>query len=318
MFPDDLTRYILLAIQVLRRLKWLFVAGYYYSTWFAILAFHDFRLLVAPLLLLAVPSIAYLRDRQREEHAMDDFKGSRLFFRYGQLLYRAVISIPVRDDWSFQATQVSAQTLRATLAQRIVGRLPAESVQVIGDKVITDLQTGEQKKFIRVWVRSSFGSMVTFFVHYAVFGHTITAHYYTYRRGAHHDWDAIKFILASPLTIWFWIIPWLRNRYSIIASSSHFRESSFDEIDLLTMLCVVHRVVFGETEKMLEEAHLLTEEIRQQIHNHINNYNQIGISGSSNVNIGNGNVVRAPAPAPQPAQARPAARPPIQNPAVGA
>jgi hypothetical protein len=277
--------------------------------------FHDFRLLLGPLFFLAVASIAYLRDRHREEYAMDDFKGSRLFFRYGQLLYRAVISIPVREEWSFQATQVSAQTLRATLAQRIVRRLPAESVQVIGDNVITDRKTSEHKTFIRAWVRSSFGSMVTFFVHYAVFGHTITAHYYTYRRGAHHDWDAVKFILASPLTIWFWLIPWLRNRYSIIASSSHFRESSFDEIDLLTMFCVVHRVVFGETEKMLEEAHLLTEDIRQQIHNHINNYNHIGISGSSNVNIGNGNIARSSGPAPQ---ARPAARPPIQNPAVGA
>jgi len=315
-FNDELIKYLLLAIRVLRRLKWIFVVAYYYSTWFTVMMLHDFRFFLGPLLFIAVAGIAYVKDRQREELAMDDFKGSRLFFRYGELVYRTVISIPVRDEWSFQATQVSAQTLRATLAQHIAGRLPAESVQVIGDKVITDLQTGEQKKFIRVWVRSPFGSMVTFFVHYAVFGHTITAHYYTYLRGAHHTWDAVKFILASPLTIWFWLIPWLRNRYSITASSSHFRESSFDDIDILTMSCVTHRVVFGETEKMLEEANLLTEVIRQQIQS-ITNHNYIKISGSSSFNIGDGNVVRSLGPAPQAVQARPAARPQIQNSAVG-
>lgn len=300
MFPTDVIQYLRLGIYILRQMKWIFVAAFYYGVVIATYLTRDFRLPLVAVLCPLISGFAYFHDRKREEHGLDDFRGNRLFLRYGELLDLETIAIPVNKDWDFKATEISAHTLRLSLAQRIAARFPEGSVQVSGNSIISDLKSKEQKEFVRVLVRSPFGSMVTFFIHYAAFGHTITAHYYTLRRGTHGDWDIAKFILASPVTVWFWLLPWLLNRYSITATISHYRNSSFDSIDLLTMFCAVHRVVYGETQKMLEEVHLLTEEIRQQITNYIQNFNQIAVTNSANVNVGNGNVVHSSAASPQP------------------
>jgi len=286
MFPTDIIRTLQLTIQVLRRLKWVFIFLFYSGAFWMAAESHDPRylLLIVPPVLLS--SLAYVRDKEREKHGMDDFRGDWLFFRYGEPIFWAVLSIPVNDSWSFAATHTSAMTLRMTLAEHIAGRLPVDAVQVISKKVITDRQSKEQKEFTRVVVRSRFGSQVTFFIHYAAFGHTITAQYFVYRRGAQSEWEAVKFIFASPLTIWFWGIAWLRNRYSVVTNISPFRKSSFDVIDLDTMYQVTRRTVWEETRRVLQMAGLLTEEIRQAIQYHITNVqNPLFVSNSTVGNV---------------------------------
>jgi hypothetical protein len=174
------------------------------------------------------------------------------------------------------------------LAQRIAARLPESLAQVLGTVVVKDRSTGEQKEFLRVCVRSRFGSLLTHFVHYASYGQTITAHYFTYVRGIHDDLDVVKFIVLSPFTIWSWGVPWLLNRYSIISHLSVYRASSFDGIDMRTMYCLTNKAVYEETEKLLTEAGLITEEIRQVIYNNIYNNNQqnISISNSPGASLG--------------------------------
>ncbi len=290
MFPTDLIRALQITLQILRKLKWVFVAALYYSAYSASLELHDFRLMLALLPLILLSCHAYVADRGREEKGFDDFKGDRLFFRYKELIYYATISVPVKEEWSFAATQVSSSTLRAALAQSVMARLPSDSVQVLASKTVKDLESNQQKDFTRVLIRSTQGSSVIFFVHYAAFGHTITAHHFTYLRGAYSTWDVVKFVIASPLTIWFWGVPWLLNRYSIIAPMSRFRQNSFDGIDLMTMYKVVHRVILEETLKLLRTAGLLTDEIERAIHFHISNVQNsqnISVSNSSSVSLGN-------------------------------
>jgi hypothetical protein len=280
-FPTDIIRTLQVTIQFLRKLKWVFVIGLYYMAYGASVAIQDFRLVLALLPLLLLSALAYYADQRREEHGFDDFRGDRLFFRYGELIYWAVISIPVSNQWSFEATTVSASTLRAALAQHIVQRLPPEATQVLANKLVTDLSTGQQKEFSRVRLYSTQGSSVTFIIHYAAFGHTITAQYFTYIRGAHRIWDAVKFIVAGPLTIWLWGIPWLLNRRSILADMSHFRRNSFDGIEVTTILEVAHRVIFEETKKLLEAAKLLTPALEQAINYHINNSQTFTVNAQS-------------------------------------
>lgn len=288
-----------LALQVVRRFKWLFVAFAYVLL---------FNVLGIKALFIFVPSFAlsawaYVSDKAREARSMDDFSGDRLFFRYGHQVDSTYISVPIDQKWGFKETEDYAQTLRLSLAQKIAARLPEELAQVRGDIVVADRGTGERKDFIRVCVRSRFGSLLTHFVHYANFGQTITAHYFTYIRGIHNDWDVVKFLLLSPFTIWSWGVPWLLNRYSIVSQLSVYRASSFDGIDLRTMFCLTNKVVYEETEKLLTEAGLITEEIRQVIHNNIYNNNQqnISISHSSGVSLGG---VKQSAQAPMPSFGR--------------
>src|SRR5436305_840497 len=239
--------------QAMRRLKWLYVALAYVSLFdiFEVKALF----IIVPCLVLS--SCAFMADKTRESQSMDDFSGGRLFFRYGHQTDYTNISIPIDRKWDFEKTLSYAQELRSSLAQRLAARLPSELVQVLGDVVVCDRGTREQKEFLRVCVRSRFGSMLTHFVHYASFGQTITAHYFTFIRGTYNELDVIKFVLLSPFTIWSWGGPWLLNRYSVISSLSVYRASSFDGIDLQTMFCLTNKVVYEETEKLLTEAGLI-------------------------------------------------------------
>jgi hypothetical protein len=214
---------------------------------------------------------AYQRDKQREALGLDDFSNNWLFFRYGHEVDYRRIAIPVKSHWGFKETQVSAQTMRVSLAENIADRLPVDNVRVMVRKLITDRQSGEQKEFTRIVIQSQYGSTVTVFIHYAAFGQTVTAHYFTYCRGTHDSWAVLRFLLASPFTIWFWILPWLYNKDSIIAKISEFRGSSFDSIDLQTMYEVAHRVIYEETAEILRQAGLLTEEIQNIINFNIQN-----------------------------------------------
>jgi hypothetical protein len=252
--------------------QWFFLAVYY-SALIGAVAFQygagdlpSALLTAAPTaIIIALAILAFEEDKRRDTLGSDDFRGGWLFFRYGQEIDYVAIPIPVKDQWGVKETLVSAETLRTTLAERICARLPYESVQVIGRKIIADLETGEQKEFTRISIRSTFGSTVTMFLHYAALGQTITAHYFTYRRGVYSVWALVKFALASPFTLWFWGIPWLLNRHSLVSRISDFRSSSFDVIDLQTMYGVAHRVVYEETAAALQEVGLLTEELQQII-----------------------------------------------------
>lgn len=250
-------------------------------------------------ILIALALLAFERDKRRDALGLDDFRGGRLFFRYGQQIDYVPIRIPVKDQWGFKETQISAETLRTTLAERICARLPYEAVQVIGRKTIVDLETGEQKEFTRISIRSAFGSTITMFLHYAAFGQTITAHHVTYCRGVYSGWALAKFALASPFTYWFWGIPWLLNRHSLVSRISDFRSSSFDAIDLQTMYGVAHRVVYEETAAALDEVGLLTEEIRQIINIQIvRNLQSLAIVNSpgakmSEIDVSSGERTRA-------------------------
>ncbi len=70
-----------------------------------------------------------------------------------------------------------------------------------------------------------------------------------------------------------------------------------------TMFCLTNKAVYEETEKLLTEAKLITEEIRQVIYNSIYNNNQqnISISHSSGVSLGG---VKQSAQAPMPSFGR--------------
>jgi hypothetical protein len=277
--PNELMSFIPVCIRVIRRLGWLFLLLQY-------LALTLSRPVLGTLFLaifFALAAMAYTKDKERETRGMDDFRGDRLFFRYGERVDHQVISIPVKPEWEGAETLMFAETLRRNLARRLAGRLPTGSVEIVETLTVADNEKNYKKDFLRMATRSSYGSMVTHFVHYAPFGQTVSAHYFTYLRGSHSEWDLAKFLLASPFTIWFWGGPWLLNRHSILSGLSHFHESSFDGIELQTLYALTHQVVYEETIAILDEFGLLTEDLKQVIYNI---KQKIEINKSSGVSIG--------------------------------
>lgn len=284
------------AIAVIKRFKWVFIA----MTYLAAFSIYGFRAALFFMVFIALSLIAYAQDKEREAHGNDHFRGGMLFYRYGQELEDLFLSLPIKSEWDEEKTSHFARSLQERLAVLIQARMPSGLVQIKEDLQIKDLDSGQQKLFLRIIAKSRYGSMLTHFIHYAAFGRTLTAHYFTYLRGIYSELDVVKFALASPFTIWFWGIPWLLNQHSIISDLSRFRSSSFDAIDIKTLYSMSKSVVFEETEQVLREAGLLTEEVQQIINVHKHHHvNKLSISNSANVTLGNISQSAPPQPARQ-------------------
>ena len=89
-------------------------------------------------------------------------------------------------------------------------------------------------------------------------------------------------------TIWVWGVPWLLNRHSLCSDLSHLRDSSFDTLDLQTMLTMTRYLLWKKTKEILKEAELLTDELLQVINNNISQ--NITVQGSTQVQFGNVNL----------------------------
>lgn len=280
---QDIRRMAALLLDLWDRFKLVILAPVY-LVGIAVLGYRAF-FLFGPFIIAA--AVAYTFDKEREAQGKDDFRGDWLFFRYGEEVDRVFFGLPVNASWSAEEIARFATHLREKLAERVQQQLSVKGVEARGDLVIRDQSTSETKAFFRLTLRSRFGSTMTQFIHYAEFGQTLTAHHFLYRRGTQSEWDVVKFALAAPWEIWFWGIPWLVNRFSIIASLSRFRASSFDGIDMNTMYNVAVQVLRDELEKILAEAGLLTEEVKQILQYNIKTTNNIKIRNSPHVTLDN-------------------------------
>lgn len=284
-----------LVIATVKRLKWLLIT----ATYLFALDAYGLRAALVFLLFIGMSLAAYRFDVEREEKGADHFRGGRLFYRYGDELEKVFFSLPTKSEWDAETIAQFARSLQDRLAARLQARVPTELVSV-KDLQITDLSTQESKSFLRILAKSRFGSTLTHFVHYASFGRTLTAHYFTHLRGTFSEWEVVKFAIASPFTIWLWGVPWLLNQHSIISDISRFRSSSFDGVDIRTLYSMTKVILYEETEQILRDAGLLTEEVQQIINIHKHSHvNTLSISNSSNVTLRDVSLSAGVQPAPK-------------------
>jgi hypothetical protein len=245
-------------------------------------------------LFLAIAYWVWRADKGREERGDDDFSGWHLFYRYGEQIFSTAIPIPTDASWSAEETSRFAVALRTKLTDRIRQCLPEGAAHVLEPHRITNLDTHVKRDFIRILARSERGSCLVYFIYYAPYGSNIIAQYFTYRRGHHSSWDVVKLVLESPISLWFWIIPWLSNRYSLALRVSHLDDDPYDLMDLDTMYVMTQYISLKATEAVLAEAGLLTEEVQQILVNNITNVTnknsqRFNISGGFVQSVGNVN-----------------------------
>jgi hypothetical protein len=246
------------------------------------------------ILLLLIPAmllgrLAYQNDRLREQNATDTFQNQNLFFRYGKAIKVTEFPIPTKRSWTERETVEIAEKMNQTVETASMERLAMPGITAFGTIDIIDKRLiSDKRSFLKVVYQTMRGSQLSHFVHYAVNGKSIVAHYYTYIRGATKWHDVFHFVFFSPLTIWFWGIPWLKNQCSILSMISRTEANSFDAIDLTTFYESSYYVLLDETRAFLKEHGLLTDEVAQVIFNNISNNNSqnISISRSRNVSMG--------------------------------
>jgi hypothetical protein len=274
-----------LVVAIVRRLKWPLI----FTLYCALLSWKPIPTLCYLVLFMLIGVWVYQADLEREKNSQDDFTGGGLFFRYGRLVSSAAWVIPVKSEWSGEETHQFAEHLRCKVAERVRHHLPGESVHVLNTVVIHEKNRSLSKEFARILAKTDLGCMVVHFLHFATFGRSMTLHYQSFVRGTYGFFDVVKFVLASPLSAWFWIWPWLNNEYSILSRLSRFCVSSYDDMDLQTIYATSHSILLSELREVLEEEGILTEELRQMIFNQqITSTNVQGVSiyNSPGLNVG--------------------------------
>ena len=296
---------MLAAFQAIVRLSWSAASLAYYAAilcWllggltftFLLLAaessfwFFSFALAALPvgvtMAILIATYIAYNRDMFRERGGADHFRGTGLFYRYGNEIHSSTIQIPVRAEWNVEETAAFADRLRELTVDRLRLRLPEQASLATEEIVDTEVRQG--KRFVKIITSTGRGSRLVHFLHYDSFGNSIVAHFFTYVRGTWSDFDLFEFVATSPVTFWFWGIPWLRNRFSIILAMSHLDDRSYDAIELQTRYDTIAFLLLDETRRVLADEGVLTQEVERAIVATITAVQNISVTGSSNVTLG--------------------------------
>ena len=233
--------------------------------------------------------IAYLIDKANDSNPNDNFKGNRLFFRYGSKIYRAIVPIGMDKTSAIKNAFEVQKELMAFLAQKLQkeyhGMVSYEQKML----KIKDLKLPKDEKlFLKASFKTTRKSMLTYFICPITLGHQVIIHHYGFLRGLHKWNDALSFFLWAPLHIWGWAYNWVRGIYSIQNRLNvQYDESSFETINLTTIIqSLVFTLMIG-TKKFAADKGLLTEELEKIIYNNINNSQNINIQGSRNFSLGN-------------------------------
>lgn len=230
---------------------------------------------------------AYTRDKKRELVSSDDFKDDNLLFRYGNKLTQTTLPIPVMPDWTDKRMSRLVNALQQTIATQIRSRFSSSEVEVTNPIYIKDRRMPrDNRNFLKIVFRSRRGSQISHFTRYEIEGKLIVAHYFTYIRGSYKWHDIVDFVITGPLHVWFWVLDWIQNQYSIIAAISKYVNNSFDQIDLKTFFEASYFILMSETRNVLREEGLLSEELDRIISVNIDNSQKINITGSQGITIG--------------------------------
>jgi hypothetical protein len=245
---------------------------------------------IAPIVIIG--GVMYLmiwifnKDKKRELNPSDDFKKENLLYRYGYEINHTTLSIPVRTDWTEQQIDKFISVMRQRIAQQITSRFSAIGVQVTNPVNIKDRdKPSDSRSFLKIVFRSARGSQVSHFIYYAPMGKYVVIHYIALVRGKYRWHDVADFAISGPVSIWLWLLDWIQNQYSIIASISKFIGNSYDLLDLKSYFESSYLVLMDETRTFLKEVGLLTEEINSVIIQNINNSQNINVTNSKNTNL---------------------------------
>lgn len=104
--------------------------------------------------------------------------------------------------------------------------------------------------------------------------------------GGYIDKDKkFNFIVYSPLTILFWIIPYIKKEYDVLSRIRSIYSASYNDMDVITQIRCLHEAVFSAMVEELEKNGIDTSDIKAQRMQVMN----ISISGGK---VSMGNVVQ--------------------------
>jgi hypothetical protein len=181
---------------------------------------------------------------------------------------------------------------REQLTQEIIGTTERElksrtPVSALEPVKITDidknLSNAESREFLKAEAgQTRRGTKVTLLLALSQFGNVQSVRWWVLAGGyVDHD-KQFNFVAFAPLTIWFWIIPYLRKEYDIVSHIRTVYAAAYNDIDVVTQVRCLHDSVFNAMVSVLESHDIDTSDIKAQRMQVMN----IAISGGR-VNMGN-------------------------------
>lgn len=237
---------------------------------------------------------AYWREKTKNKQTEDSFEDDNLFYRYGTKISSNIY--PLRFNQKPKQSEVDTiildlknhlvESIREDIDSRIAkGSHSTEVVEIYDRYMKGDLRTFT--RFSYVGLR---GGEVSNFILFEYIGAYIIIHFDSCFKGVPHWYDMVNFLLSSPIRIWFWIIPWLRNDFSILTRLSRYLDNSFEEYDLDAYYVASTYTILDSIKDFLADRGLLTPELENMITNQffiLNqttvNGNQMNITGSNNI-----------------------------------
>lgn len=181
-----------------------------------------------------------------------------------------------------------ADGLEAKLLEAIETDLRAKTPvsdlrQITITDIDRDLRRPESRTFkIAESPTTTRGTTVTLLLRFAFFGSMQTIQWWVLGGGYVDRDKRFNFVAYAPVTIWFWILPYLRRDYDLLPKIRTVYSSTYNYFDLETQIRCLHEAVFTALIDELERNGVDTSDLKVQRMQAMN----INISGGS-VNMGN-------------------------------
>lgn len=243
------------------------------------LSLASFTLGVSLLLLLIFATItAALLSREVNNTTThtDVFKKHFPFRRYGQVF------------GSFQHVFVHSQNIEQSMFKAIESELvsftPINSLELITvTDIDSELSEADKRNFIKASSKPTRrGTALTLILHQSHFGKMQSIEWRVLCGGYIDKDKKFNFIAYSLFSFLFWILPYSKREYDLLARIKTIYSSAYNDMDVITQIRCLHDAVFNAMIKELEKHGIDTSELKAQKMQVMN----INVSGGK-VNMGN-------------------------------
>lgn len=225
---------------------------------------------------LAVPATwfatftIYQREKSAQENRQLRFSKNRPFFPYGTTIST--------QNFLFSRAARHQQTVE-TIMTSIGGQQPGAVVQKLD---ILDVYPPKpySKSFVRVSTKTELDTEISFLFNVSTVGESLYLRWWVLVRGRTTFWEVFWYILFAPfLSFAFWIIPWIRNHYSVVAAISGDIEDTYDVFDIEAWVASFQQTAFDVLIHELEKIGVDVTRFKENPPN----LNVLNIHGSGNV-----------------------------------
>ncbi len=176
-------------------------------------------------------------------------------------------------------TEILSIIVRHLNKRTPIGNLETIQLSDIDENLVTSEKRYFMKGDLGITER---GSSITLIIKLSTFGGMQSIRWWVLVGGYIDKDKKFKFIASSPLSLLFWIYPYINEEYDVLSKIRTIYSASFNDMDITTNIRCLHEAVFDAMVEALEKNGIDTSDIKAQRMQVMN----ISISGGK-VNMGN-------------------------------